>query len=80
LKRLAKRFRLFGGKRRGTVSTCFSNGFDVHSHKPHSILTSFTRYSEAKFIDYPKKTGTESKILESPMITVFRKENETKRS
>lgn len=77
---LTKRFGLFGGRRRYTVSTYFSNRLDVYSHKACSILAPFTRYSEGRFIDYRRTTDEERKVFGSPMIAVFRKKNVTERS
>lgn len=78
-KELVERFGLFGGKRRYTVSTYLSNRLDLYSHKPPSVLTPFTRYSEGRFIDYRKTTDNERKVFGSPVIAVFRKKKQTQR-
>jgi hypothetical protein len=65
-KGLTKRFGLFGGKRRYTFSTYFSNRLDVYSHKACSILAPFTRYSEGRFENYRRTTDEERKVLEAP--------------
>jgi hypothetical protein len=80
VKRPAKRFGLLGEKRRYTVSTYLSNRSDVRSHKPHSTLTTFTRYSEDRFTDYRTTTDEERKAFVSPIMIVFRKRKETRRS
>jgi hypothetical protein len=76
-KKLAERFGLFGEKKRYTVSTCLSNRLDLYSHKPHSILAPFTKYSEGRFVNYRKTTDGEGRVFGSPMIAVFRKKEET---
>jgi hypothetical protein len=72
-KRLAKRFGVFGQKRRYTATTYLSNRLDVYSQKPDSLLRPFTRYSEGKFKDYRRPTEEERKHFGGSWIAVFRK-------
>jgi hypothetical protein len=75
----AKRFGLFGSKRRYTVSTYLSNRLDVYSQKPQSILVPFTRYRQGKFKDYRRTSKEEKKVFGSLWIAVFKKKPENKR-
>jgi len=72
-KRLITRFGQFGERRRYTVATYLSNRLDVYSQKPQSLLTPFTRYSQAKFKDYRKPTEQEREKFGGTMIAVFKK-------
>jgi hypothetical protein len=77
-KMLVDRFGLFGSKRKYTVSTYLSNRLDVYSHKPHSILVPFTRWSEGGFQDRRRTTKEEQKVFGSPWIAVYKKKGETR--
>ncbi len=72
---LVERFGLFGSKRRYTVSTYLSNRLYVYSHKPHSILVPFTRWSEGGFKDRRRTTKEEKKFFGSHWISVFKKKD-----
>ncbi len=74
---LVGRFGVFGSKRRYTVSTYLSNRLDVYSHKPHSILVPFTRWSEGGFKDRRRTTKEEKKVFGSHWISVFRKKKDS---
>lgn len=71
--RLVGRFGQPGEKRRYTVSTYLSNGLDVYSRKPSSLLRPLAHYSEARFTDYRRPTTEERSRFGSPWIAVFRK-------
>jgi hypothetical protein len=77
-KEIVERFGLFGGKRRYTVATYFSNTLDMYSQKPHSILVQFKGYKKGKFTDYRKTTKEERKAFGSPWITVYKKKTTNK--
>jgi hypothetical protein len=70
---LVERLGVYGGKRRYTVSTYFSNRLDVYSHKPDSLLMPFARYKMAKFKDYRRTSVKEREVFGSPWIAVFKK-------
>jgi hypothetical protein len=59
------KFGLFGGKRRYTVATYFSNRLDVYSQKTHSIPFPLIRYKEGKFKDYRRTTEDEKEACKN---------------
>jgi hypothetical protein len=79
-KKLVERFGLFGSRRRYTVATYLSNGLDVYSHEPDSILVPFVRCKEGKFMDYRQTTEEERKVFGSPWIAVYKKKPVNKKT